>query len=201
MSFFSRLTDIVTTNMTDFLEKSDDPQLVLQQLITEMEAGVSSAQRSAVAALARTQKLAHDLERYQERIQFWNSKAKESVQLQQEDLAKRCLIHRRETVDVAAALEDQYQEALAKAEHLKLTLRALEARLQEAKRRHARLNQAEETASSLEVQTLLTEIKAAEAEVPTPHFDLEAAEAEALQKLEAETKEIDLEAFKAQMDL
>lgn len=135
MSFFSRLSDIITSNLNTLLEKAENPQATLQQVIAEMESGVESARRTAAAAMANAKRIKGELDQYCEKIRFWDAKAREAVALGRDDLARRALGRRRELADLATALEQQYDSAQSTVNQLKTTLRAVEARLAEALRR------------------------------------------------------------------
>ena len=50
MTYFSRLTDIVTCNLTRLLAEADDTVAALQEIIAEMEAGMAGARRSMQTA-------------------------------------------------------------------------------------------------------------------------------------------------------
>ena len=52
MSYFSRLTDIVTCNIGDMLRREDDPKGAIRRIIEEMEEGLGGARRSVATATA-----------------------------------------------------------------------------------------------------------------------------------------------------
>lgn len=135
MSFFSRLSDMVSSNVNALLEQAENPSKALGQIVAEMERGVDSARKSATSALANAKRLKKELDLYRTRIAFWDDKARAAVELGRDDLARRALSRRRELADLAGALEQQYHSALTLVESLKTTLWALEARLAETVRR------------------------------------------------------------------
>jgi len=135
MSFFSRLSDMVSSNVNALLEQAENPSKALGQIVAEMERGVDSARKSATSALANAKRLKRELDLYRTRIAFWDDKARAAVELGRDDLARRALSRRRELADLAGALEQQYHSALTLVESLKTTLWALEARLAETVRR------------------------------------------------------------------
>ena len=51
MSYFSRLTDIVTCNLTEILSSSDDPIAAIAQVISEMEEGLGGCERCVTLSL------------------------------------------------------------------------------------------------------------------------------------------------------
>ena len=135
MSYFSRLTDIVTCNLTDILYTEADPVQALRQIIREMEDGLSGAQRSVATAAASEERLNRELEEHRGRCDRWTGQAKEELAAGREDQARLSLVRRQEVEDLIAGVLLQHQAAVATGEHLSTTLRALEARLAEARRK------------------------------------------------------------------
>ena len=139
MPFFSRLTDIVTCNLTDLLTNSDDPQATLQEVIDEMKQGLVGAQRSVQTAQKGKRALEEDLEDSQKQIADWGAAALEQLNAGDENAARTSLYRKKEMTYVAAGLEQQVQIAHSTYESLMTTYRALEARLAEAKRKQSEL--------------------------------------------------------------
>ncbi len=139
MPFFSRLTDIVTCNLTDLLTNSDDPQATLQEVIDEMEQGLAGAQRSVQTAQKSKRTLEEDLEDSQKQIVDWDAAALEQLNAGDENAARTSLYRKKEVMDIAAGFEQQVQVAHSTYESLMTTYRALEARLAEAKRKQSEL--------------------------------------------------------------
>ena len=137
MAYFSRLTDIVTCNLSDILAEHDDPDGMLRQIIAEMEEGLKGAQRSVSTARASQDKTRTDLGEQQRQVQHWADAARAALGDGDESKARLALIRKQEAEDVAAGLEQQLNAATSTLEHLTTMQRALEARLADAKRRLA----------------------------------------------------------------
>ncbi|NQV26974.1 MAG: PspA/IM30 family protein [Rhodopirellula sp.] len=135
MTYFSRLTDIVTCNLTRLLEEADDPTAALQEIIAEMEAGMAGAQRSMRTAQGNEDRIRGEVEEHSVQITHWSNKAKEHLIAGAEDQARLALVRKREVDDLVAGLKQQLLAAEQTREHLATTSRALEARLAEARRR------------------------------------------------------------------
>lgn len=135
MTYFSRLTDIVTCNLTRLLEEADDPAAALQEIIAEMEAGMTGARRSMQTAQANEDRIRSEVEEHSRQITHWSNRAKEHLVAGAEDQARLALVRKREVEDLIAGLEQQLLAAEQTREHLATTFRALEARLAEAHRR------------------------------------------------------------------
>ena len=135
MTYFSRLTDIVTCNLTKLLAEADDPAAALQEIIAEMDAGMAGARRSMQTAQRNEDRIRGEVEEHSAQITHWAGKAKEHLVAGVEGQARLALVRKREVEDLVAGLEKQLVAAEQTREHLSTTFRALEARLAEARRR------------------------------------------------------------------
>ncbi len=151
MSYFSRLTDIVTCNLSEILANESDPEAALRQIIYEMEEGRAGANRSVNTAVASQQRLSKELQEHSAQVELWMSKAKDELGAGSEPGARLALARKREVEDLIAGLQQQHKAAVATREHLTTVLRALKARLAEARRRLQQLGSgqiSEETAAA-----------------------------------------------------
>lgn len=139
MSYFSRLTDIVTCNLSHLLAQAEDPQAAIALIILEMREGLSGAQRSVSTASASEERLKVEIDAHREQVEMWSSKAKEMLLAGNEADARQSLLRKREVEDLIAGLSQQHKAAVATREHLATMQRALEARLAEALRRQESL--------------------------------------------------------------
>lgn len=140
MSYFSRLTDIVTCNLSDLLSKSPDPKAAIEQILREMDEGLSGARRSVATAAANEERMARDIQEHRTIAASWAAKAKEHLVAGREADARQALVRKREVEDLIAGLEQQHHSAVATREHLATMQRAVEARYAEAVRKHAALS-------------------------------------------------------------
>lgn len=148
MSYFSRLTDIVTCNLSKLLAEAKDPKTAIAEIITEMREGLSGAQRSVNTAAASGDRLKKEIDEHRMQVQMWTDKAKEQLLGGAESDARQCLLRKREVEDLIAGLAQQHKAAIATQEHLVTMQRALEARLLDALRRQTELGGPIESAPS-----------------------------------------------------
>ncbi|HEX6987669.1 MAG TPA: PspA/IM30 family protein [Planctomycetaceae bacterium] len=139
MTYFSRLTDIVTCNLTDLLKQADDPIATLDEIVLEMEEGLAGARRSVNTAAKNAERLRGEIEEQRNQVMIWKESARQAVAAGREDDARVALARKQELEDVAAGLEQEYAAAVATRDHLETTLRALQARLADARRKRAEL--------------------------------------------------------------
>ena len=135
MTFFSRLTDIVTCNLTALLEQQEQPADALLQIIAEMEEGLAGAHRSVSTAEASKKRIQQELDEAKTQIEYWNMRARTELAAGREDQARLALIRKQEANDLVVGLEQQHHAASATHEHMVTMLNALKARIAEARRR------------------------------------------------------------------
>ncbi len=139
MSYFSRLTDIVTCNLSALLAEAEDPRAAIEQVLREMDEGLAGARRSVATATNNEDRLSAEIQEHQFQAGEWATKARDSLLEQREADARLCLLRKREVEDLVAGLQQQHQSAVATREHLSTMQRALEARMAEALRKRAAL--------------------------------------------------------------
>jgi phage shock protein A len=135
MPYFSRLTDIVTCNLTQLLQAAEEPRAALQEIIREMQEGVAGAQRSARTAESQVLRIESEVAEQRQQLQYWLGEARKALQANDETTARRAILRKQEAEDLLAGLEQQLQAAIATRQHLNTVLHALEARLADAQRR------------------------------------------------------------------
>jgi len=149
MSYFSRLTDIVTCNLSQLLAEAKDPHAAIEQILREMEEGLAGARRSVTTATNNENRLSGEMQQHRQQADDWANQAKEHLRNSAEGPARQCLLRKREVEDLLAGLQQQHQSAVATREHLSTMHRALEARMAEALRKRATLRGESDPAAAL----------------------------------------------------
>ena len=135
MAYFSRLTDIVTCNLTSILEQAADPARALEEIIHEMQEGVSGAERSVKTSTGIVSQLEREIGEQRAEASSWIGRAQQALQGGDEVGARQSLERKHEIEDLIAGLEQQLQAAMSTRDHLQTMLNALHARLADARRR------------------------------------------------------------------
>lgn len=139
MGFFSRISEIMSANINDMLDRMENPEKMMKQLVREMEEAVEEAKGAAVKAIADERRIEKEIAAHRRKIEEWQAKAVEAVKLDRDDLARRALELRKESEDILAALVPELATAKETSVAMKRQLRALQAKCQEAKRKQATL--------------------------------------------------------------
>ncbi len=136
MGIFSRSRDIFAANITELLDRSEDPAKMIRMVILEMEETLVEVRASAARCIADGKEMRRALSRLDELQTSWTEKAELALSKDREDLAKAALLERQKAADMG----DGLREEIKVIEH---TLKAYEgdiAKLQ-SKLREARARQ------------------------------------------------------------
>ncbi len=135
MSFFSRVSDIINANISDMLDRAEDPEKMVKMLIFEMEEQIATAREGVAKAMAGEKKLEANLLKNRRLAEEWHAKAESAVGRDDETLARQCLARKKEYERIADSLQPQWETARQTSDTLKSDLRRMEERLDEAIRR------------------------------------------------------------------
>ncbi len=139
MNLFTRISDIITANVNALLDKAENPEALIAQVVREMESGLERARRYGATAIAAERRLARELERHREQAVSWKEKARRALASGREDLARQALLHKVENEELVRALLTQHARAQETSATVRSALTALEARLAEARRKQRSL--------------------------------------------------------------
>lgn len=105
MSIFSRTRDIFAANITELLDRSEDPAKMIRMVILEMEETLVEVRASAARCIADNKEMRRAMARLNELQSSWTEKAELALSKDREDLAKQALLERQKAADMAAGLE------------------------------------------------------------------------------------------------
>ena len=154
MGIFSRTRDIFAANMTELLDRAEDPARMIRMIILEMEETLVEVRASAARSIADSKEMKRALVRLDELQASWTEKAELALSKDREDLAKAALIERQKAADMAEGL----QAELASIEDTLKSYEADIAKLQ-GKLREARARQ---NAIATRIESAVTRAKARE---------------------------------------
>jgi phage shock protein A len=135
MGFFSRLAQLIKSNLNDLISKSEDPEKMLNQVIVDMNQQLIEAKKLVAVAIADEKRLEKQFRTEAGVAEEWKRKAMMAVRAGDDDLAKEGLRRRKEHEALAAQLKEQWDKQAAATTQLKAALRALNDKIEEAKRK------------------------------------------------------------------
>jgi phage shock protein A len=139
MRILSRCSDIVVANINALLDRVENPEAMLGQVVREMEESLASARSYAASAIAAERRLGRELAQQREAALFWQDKARAAVAGNRDDLARLALARKREHETLLRELERQHLGAVETSTQVRAALRDLEAALAAAQRKQRSL--------------------------------------------------------------
>jgi len=135
MGIFDRLSTMLRSNINDLISRAENPEKMLNQLIVDMKTQLAKAKQQVASATAAAQKLQGDAEAMKQQAEDWERRAMLAVQEGRDDLAKQALGRYNEHLQGAQQLHETWLRHKAETEQLKLSLRQLNDKIEEAKRK------------------------------------------------------------------
>jgi phage shock protein A len=135
MGMFKRLADLIKSNLNDLISRSEDPEKMLNQIVLDMSNQLLEAKRQVAQSIADEKRLAKQVEQETTNAAEWERRAMLAVRSGDDALAKEALARKKEHQTLAEQFQDQWQKQKTAVEQLKLALRALNNKIEEAKRK------------------------------------------------------------------
>jgi len=154
MGIFSRLTDIINSNLNSILDRAEDPEKLIRLVIQEMEDTLVEVRSSTVRTIAERKEIERKLSQLGREMDEWQRKAELALSRDRDDLAKGALVAKSKIAEQIDALQHQLthiEEALAKSSE---DIGRLQEKLTDAKKREkAIVLRHKSAASRLKVNT------------------------------------------------
>ena len=135
MGIFDRLSTLLRSNINDLINSAEDPEKMLNQIIVDMRDQLAKAKQQVATAIADEKRLRDQADAEYRLAQDWEQKAMLAVQAGKDDLAKQALVRHTEHLEHANVLESTWQQHRDESEKLKNSLRDLNDKIEEAKRK------------------------------------------------------------------
>jgi len=135
MGIFDRLGTMLRSNINELISRAENPEKMLNQLILDMRSQLAKAKQQVAAAIADEKKLQAQAEAEKKQAEDWEKRAMLAVQEGRDDLAKQALLRHAEHMQAAVQLDETWRKHRAEMESLKNSLRTLNDKIEEAKRK------------------------------------------------------------------
>jgi phage shock protein A len=135
MGFFDRLSTLLRSNLNDLISRAENPEKMLNQLILDMRSQLAKAKQQVASAIADEKRLAAQAEQEKKLAEEWEKRAELAVREGRDDLAKQALLRYNEHITGAVQLQETWVKHREETEKLKISLRQLNDKIEEAKRK------------------------------------------------------------------
>lgn len=135
MGLFGRLGTLIRSNINELINRAEDPEKMLNQVLVDMKGQLVEAKKQVAVAIADEKRIKKQYEQELAKAADWEKKAMLAIRAGNDDLARAALARKSEHDELAATLKDQWEAQKQSVEQLKEALRGLDAKIEEAKRK------------------------------------------------------------------
>lgn len=137
MDIFSRLSDLLQSNLNDLIDRAEDPEKMVRQIIADMQTELNGAVQNY--GKVRSSQILTE-KKYQDALkvsQDWENKAKNALSQGDKELAKQALVRKVKADEEVSLYKEMYDSVSGQTEALKTQVETLRLKLDEAKSRQA----------------------------------------------------------------
>lgn len=138
-NLFIRITDVISANINHMIDRVEDPERMIRQIILEMEDNIRRAEEGVLDAITSEKQLAHELNHHRSQSEKWQEKAETALIADNEELARAALVRKKEHDRIVTDMEISWEAAADTSKKLKHQLHQLQNKLEEARRKRSTL--------------------------------------------------------------
>lgn len=148
MGVFSRMTDIINSNINSILDQAEDPQKMIRLIIQEMEDTLVEVRSSSARVLAERKQADRRRAQVQLELDRWEDKAKLAISKGREDLARAALQEKRAIEEELTVVEAEMAATDEHIEQLNQEVGQLQQKLSDARAKEKSLVMRSKTVES-----------------------------------------------------
>ncbi|MEM7442597.1 MAG: phage shock protein PspA [Pseudomonadota bacterium] len=146
MGIFSRLSDIINSNINAMLDRAENPEKIIRLIIQEMEDTLVEVRATAAKAIAEKKELLRKQASLEADAAEWARRAEFAISREREDLARGALLAKRRANEAVGAIQEELEAIETGLDKTGADLERLQSKLAEAKAKQTALNRRRETA-------------------------------------------------------
>ncbi len=135
MGILNRFSSLIKSNLNDLISSAENPEKMLNQIIVDMRNQLAKAKQQVAATIADEKRLKDQADAEFKLADDWDKRAMLAVQEGRDDLAKQALLRGQEHLEHGQQLAMTWETHKMEAEKLKQSLRDLNDKIEEAKRK------------------------------------------------------------------
>ena len=133
MSLLDRVSTLLRANLNDLVEKAEDPERMLKQVVLDMENQLLQVKTQVAIAIADQHLLEKKKAEHEQQAAEWRRKAELAVQKNQDDLARVALERALSQDQLVTGFSSQAEDQKHEADSLRQALHKLEQKLTETR--------------------------------------------------------------------
>ncbi len=185
MGIFKRIKRIFKANLNNAMDKAENPEKMLTQVIIDMNQQLIESKKSVASAIADEKRLERQMRNNQSLAREWEEKAKLAVKAGKDDLAKEALVRKQEYDSIYFQYKEQWISQHESVEKLKVVLKQLQRKIEEAQRKkNLLIARAKRARAQQRIQETMTSIDDSSA------FEVFDKMSEKVDRLEAENEAV-----------
>lgn len=141
MGIFNRVTDIVQANIVSILDKAEDPEKLLNLMLSEMQDALTECRITTAALLCEEKTLKRQIENKNNNLVYWQDKAELAIERGRDDLAKSALLEKQTISNTVVAKQLQLETLQQSITKMTADCQRLQQRIAEAKAKQTQLVQ------------------------------------------------------------
>ena len=135
MALLERVATLIRANINELIDKAEDPETLLKQIILDMENQLLQVKTQVAIAIADQHLLEKKQKENEDQVADWQRKAELAVTKKQDDLARAAIDRSLSYKQMAESFTQQVADQRSEVEALKNALRKLEQKLSETRSR------------------------------------------------------------------
>ncbi|GMO14722.1 MAG: PspA/IM30 family protein [Spirochaetaceae bacterium] len=135
MGIFSRLRTLIASNINHAISQAEKPEKMLNQLLIDLNEKLVESKKAVAVAIADEKKLCRDTQNQKVQSDEWQRKAELAVRAGDDSLAKEALLRKQEYDNYHLEYNKQWLLQKEAVEKLKISLRELQVRIDDAQRK------------------------------------------------------------------
>lgn len=139
MGIFSRIGDLLKSNINDLIDRAEDPEKMVKQIIIDMQKELSNSTQALGKAMAAERTAKNQYDTAAAKSAEWESKAKIALTSGDEALAKKALENKVKADKNTEQYREMYETISTQTETIRTQVEVLKSKLEEAKSRQAML--------------------------------------------------------------
>lgn len=139
MAIFSRLVDLLKANINDLIDKAEDPEKMLKQIIIDMEEQLQKATQGLGQIMGSERSVKRQLDEAMEQSKMWEERAKTALKAGNEELAKQAVDCKLKADASVKQFQQMHDDLIKQVDTVRDQVNLLKQKLEEARTRQTML--------------------------------------------------------------